>query len=70
MGKTMKVLDIHNGPIRYHCIKQLDVSINPYRLYRLEWREGRWHKKQIARYQDFQSVVWHVYNIAMNQHWE
>lgn len=59
--KTMKVLDIHNGAFRWECIKQLDTEINPYRLYRLEWKDGSLHRKQIERYADFQSVLWHVW---------
>lgn len=69
MAKTMKVLDIHNGAINYRCIKRLDTNRNPYHLYRLEWRDGGWHRKQIANYQEFQCVMWHIMDIAKTEHW-
>ena len=51
--QTMKVLDVHNGPIKYSCVKHLDMSVNPYYLYKSIWMDGRWHKKLIDRFQDF-----------------
>ena len=69
MAKTMKVLDIQNGAINFCCIKQFDATINPYRLYHREWRDGTWHRKLIVRYQDFQSVIWYVLSAVIRQNW-
>lgn len=70
MAKTMKVLDIHNGAINYCCIKRLDTTSNPYRLYSREWRDGAWHKRLLVKYQDFQSVIWYIHSESVRRNWQ
>ena len=70
MAKTMKVLDIHNGPISFCCIKHLNTDLNPYWLYSREWRGGSWHRRLIVKYQDFQSVIYFLNNCSIHGQWQ
>ena len=70
MAKTMKVLDIHNGAIRLCCIKDFCEATNPYRLYTVEWRDGALRKRQLARYDTFRDVIWHINNAATAMNWQ
>lgn len=55
-----KVLDIHHNGIHLVCIKRNKPGeVNPYRLYQVTY-DGRFHRKQIAKYGDFQSVLWFI----------
>lgn len=60
--RTRKVLDIEDT-MHYICIKHEDTNCNPYRLYRV-WKDSGYKKRrQIAKYDDFESVLWHVLDI-------
>ena len=58
-----KIMDIkHYG--RFICIYDDTDKVNPYRLYRITWDGGR-HRKLIAKYADFNSVICCVYQNRM-----
>jgi len=67
--KTRKVLEISNGNAQFVCIKHSNVKYNPYRLYRVWWDGGN-HRKEIARYADFMSIIAHIWQIAMAERWQ
>ena len=57
--KTRKVLTINENGLHLECIKDMTTNRNPYRLYSI-WFDTGWHRKEIARYQDFTSILWHI----------
>ena len=59
MKKTVMQLD-DNGK-HYRVIKDMDTDRNPYSIYKYTFDgEIKLHRKKIAVYQDFQSVLWHI----------
>ena len=60
---TRKVIDISEGGRRFVCQYTDKVKYNPYRLYELTYDRG-WHRKQIAKYADFYSVLWHLVDMG------
>lgn len=56
--KSRKVLDIREGGIHIICL-MTDYKVNPYRVYRVDFG----HRRQIAKYGDFISVMWFVRDI-------
>jgi len=56
MAKTVKVMEINDGGLHLVCIKNNTTDCNPYRLYKVWWDKG-WHRKQIAKYGDFRSII-------------
>ena len=56
--KTQKILDINERGRRLVCVKHADGR-NPYYLYEMWWDMG-WHRKQIERYSDFDSILFRV----------
>ena len=50
--KSVKVLDIREGGIRIICLRT-NYKVNPYRVYRVDFG----HRRQIAKYGDFTSVM-------------
>lgn len=61
-----KVLEINEGQIHLECIKDCDTTRNPFRLYR-KWWDGGWHRKQIVRYGNFESVMWHIHEMMLEK---
>lgn len=59
-----KVLDICDDGIHLVCVKDEECRNNPYKLYKVWWDHGR-HRKQIAAYQDFTSVLYHTYSLTL-----
>jgi hypothetical protein len=57
-GRTKKVLDIQLDGFHLTCIRTADKR-NPYRVYRV-WAG---HRRQIAKYGDFLSVVYFISDI-------
>lgn len=57
-----KVLDINENGEHIICIKDDSTGFNPYRVYEIWWNGG-WHRKQIAKYQDFTSVLYRITDI-------
>lgn len=55
---TKQVMTISDNGRHFVCTKEDGVT-NPYRLYQ-KWFDIGWHRKQIARYADFQSVMWYL----------
>ena len=65
--KTQKVLDM--GVDGYHivCVVNHEQAVNPYHLY-VKWYDGASHMKQVARYQNFVSVIEHIRTWMHNNH--
>ena len=62
--KTMKVLEIYEGGFWLICVKDCTEVMNPYRLYRKYYEPGNgYHKKMLAKYADFISVLHAVTSI-------
>lgn len=55
INKTHKIMDLHLDGVHLECIRK-SGDINPYRIYRLV----AGHKKQIAKYSDFLSVIYFI----------
>lgn len=70
MAKTMQVMNICDSGRHYVCVKHLDTTRNPYKLYR-KWYDMGWHQKKVVEYQDFESILWHLlqeYHPGSNVH--
>ena len=61
-----KVLEIHEGNIYLECIKDDAAKTNPFRLYR-KWWDGGWHRKQIEKYGNFESIIYHIHDMMRSQ---
>ena len=64
MATRTKVLEISEC-IHLVCIRHNDATVNPYRLYLFYPAKDRYgypteHRKELTRYADFQSVMWHI----------
>ena len=58
-----QVLEINENGLHIVCIKDDDKS-NKYRLYKVWWEQGK-HRKQIAKYDDFESILWHIHQLML-----
>jgi hypothetical protein len=56
---TRKVLSINEKGLHLECIRDDSRKYNPYGLYQVWWDQGT-HRKQIVRYAEFESVLWHI----------
>lgn len=55
---THKVLDINHSGYHIVCIYLgYPDEFNPYRIYQITYDGSRFHRKQIAKYANFQSVM-------------
>lgn len=68
MAKTEKVLDIRVEGHWFICVFHHDEKVNPYHLYEkvYEYKSDRnygWHRKQLERYGNFISVMYHLLTI-------
>lgn len=61
MGKTKKVMDICLDGVHIVCIR-FDGDWNPFRVYRV----SAGHRRQIAKYGDFISVVYFIRDFYMD----
>ena len=66
--KTRKVLDICVEGVWLECILHLDTNRNPYKLYISRWDNGK-HRKKLAEYQNFVSVIEHIRGACHAAHW-
>ena len=66
MAKTMKVIDVHDGAFHYTCIKDFGAEIYRYRLYRMEWQNGSWHRKQVGKYECLLEALSHLNHTALH----
>jgi hypothetical protein len=57
--KTRKVLSINENGLHLECIRDDTRTSNRYGLYRVWWDQGD-HRKLIVRYEDFNSILWHI----------
>ena len=64
--KSRKVLDLNIEGHNLSCVAYYDKK-NPYRLY-LNWYDGRMHRKQVAAYGNFISVIEHIRAWMHNNH--
>ena len=62
--KTRKVLEINEDGIHVVCIKTEADKVNPYKLYKVWWDQG-WHRKELTRYGEFKSVLWHIAQLTI-----
>lgn len=65
--KTKKVLDLCVEGVWLECVFKAG-SANPYRLYVTTWDGGK-HRKQIAAYTNFVSVIDHIHTFAHIAYW-
>ncbi len=56
-----KILEINEGGYHFRAYDD-GGQMNPYRLYKV-WYNCGWHREQIARYHEFESVMWHIHHI-------
>lgn len=61
--KNRKILDINYNGFKVTAYVT-DDKRNPFRLYRVWWDGGE-HRKQIAKYGDFYSVICHIHQITV-----
>ena len=62
--KTMKVLDVFENGCWLVCVKDNTAKMNPYRLYRKYYEQGKGYcRKMVAKYADFISVLCAVKSI-------
>ena len=66
--KTMKVLDICVEGVWLECIMDRRTDRNPYKLYHCWWKDGK-HRKKLAEYQNFVSVIEHIRGACHAAHW-
>ena len=66
--KTRKVLDLCVEGVWLECILHLDGRRNPYKLYHSHWDNGK-HRKKVAEYGNFVSVIEHIRNVCHAAHW-
>lgn len=55
--KTTKVLDVNVEGFHFFCIFCVHQPRNQYHLYRRWYEDGSWHRKQLAAYGNFFSVI-------------
>ena len=64
--RTHKIMDINENGKHFVCIYNAADKMTPYRLYQLYWASGKYgmtqRRKQLARYSDMKSVLYHVYS--------
>ena len=68
MAKTRQVLYLCDCGKKYKVIFDCTTNRNPYRIYELEYgynKEGRWResKKLVERYQNMESVLYHLAHV-------
>lgn len=65
--ESFKVLDLTADGKSFFCVYTKGDK-NPYRLYRKWWNNG-WHRKQVARYANFASVLFWLTDYSESNHW-
>lgn len=66
--KTRKVLDICVEGVWLECVLHMDSDKNPYKLYQAWWKDGK-HRKKVAEYQNFVSIIEHIRAVCHAAHW-
>ena len=66
--RTQKVLDICVEGVWLECVLDYKAKQNPYKLYRSWWDQGK-HRKKLAEYANFVSVVEHINGICHATNW-
>lgn len=59
MAKTYQIMNVSDHGHNYVCIYDSTANYNPYKLYR-KWYDKGWHRKKVAEYCEFQSILWHL----------
>ena len=67
MKKTQKVLDICVEGVWLECVIHYNTK-NPYKVYQSKWDCGK-HRKKIAEYANFISVIEYIRNLGLAAHW-
>ena len=65
--KTRKVFEMTVEGITFLCVLNYGKT-NPYRVYR-KWWNGTSHKKQVAAYANFASVIAFLHNFCNENGW-
>lgn len=65
-AKTQTVLKTNKGGFVFTVTYTKDDTVNPYRIYTLYYEHGTQHRKQIAKYGDFSSCLYHLYQFWLN----
>lgn len=55
------VLKINKGGFVFTVLYRENDTVNPYRIYNQYYEHGTLHKKQIAKYGDFTSCMYYLY---------
>lgn len=55
------VLKINKGGFVFTVLHKTDTKTDPFRVYHQYYEHGTLHKKQIAKYADFTSCLYHLY---------
>lgn len=63
---TKTVLKINKGGFVFTVLYRKDDTVNPYRIYNQYYEHGTLHKKQIAKYANFTSCMYHLYKFWYN----
>lgn len=67
-SKTMKVLDVCVERVHFVCIMDKQTNRNPYKVYNV-WYNGGYHRRKLAEYGNFVSVIEFLRQYAHNAHW-
>lgn len=69
MAKSKKCMEITVEGVWLECIMMFGKK-NPYRLYLKTYDPATgYHRKQVAAYANFVSVIEHIRTVAHNTHW-
>lgn len=60
-AKSKTVLKVNKGGFVFTVLCRKDDAVNPYRIYTQYYEHGTLHKKQAAKYGDFASCLYHLY---------
>ena len=60
-AKEKTVLKINKGGFIFTVLYRKDSKTDPYRIYYKYCEHGTVHRKQIAKYADFTSCLYHLY---------
>ena len=55
------VLKVNKGGFVFTVLYRKDSKTDPYRIYTQYYEHGTQHRKQIAKYADFTSCLYHLY---------
>ena len=63
---TKTVLKINKSGFVFTVTYRSNTALDPYRIYTQYYEHGTLHRKQIAKYADFTSCLYHLYKFWNN----